>query len=307
MKNFWETLAKPILALAPMDGITDTVFRQIVCRTGKPGVMFTEFVNVNWICRDLMPFKLAFTESERPIAVQIWGTEPEKFFRAARKLTDFDGIDINFGCPQRKIVKAGGGAAFINQMPDTRCQIVEIIKAVKEGSGGLPISVKTRIGFDKVITEDWIGFLLEQKLAAITVHGRRAIDRESVPADWEEIGKAVDLRIQSKSRTLIIGNGDIRSLDEAKEKAERYGVDGVMIGRGVWNNPWLFSGQIPAQKEKREMYLLQMELFAQTYGHDNFSELKKFAKAYISDFSGAAEARKKIMESRNWEEMKRSV
>ena len=305
MKNFWEALDKPILVLAPMDGVTDTVFRQIVCRAGKPEAVFTEFINVDELEKGSK--KLIFADEERPIVVQIWGTDPEKFYKAAQKLTNFDGIDINFGCPQRKIIKAGGGAAMICQMSDLPAgrQVLEILKATKEGSRGLPVSVKTRIGFDKIITEDWIGFLLEQKLAAITVHGRRAVDREADPANWEEIGKAV--RLRGKKKTLIIGNGDVRSLKEAKEKAEKYGVDGVMIGRAVWNNPWFFSGKIVSERDKLKMYLQHIQIFEETYGSNYFFELRKFAKTYVSGFSGAGEIRNKVMKSGNLEEMKQVI
>ena len=221
MTSFWEKLPRPFWALAPMEDVTDTVFRRMVMSVGKPDVCFTEFTNVDAIVyaarstqiRARMPRslpgvsarefvdtpalqRLFFSESERPIVAQIWGMDPQKFYIAAKviKKLGFDGIDINFGCPVREVVKIGACSAMIGE----KSQVVEIIAATKEAD--LPMSVKTRIGFKKIVTEEWIGFLLGQGLAAITIHGRTAAEKSGVPAHWEEIGKAVRLRNELLAR-----------------------------------------------------------------------------------------------------------
>lgn len=233
-----------------MEEVTDTVFRQIVARVNRPyfakassgePVFFTEFTNVEglWSAgRDEVIKRLKFSEVERPIVAQIWGKTPENFYKTAKLLVDmkFDGIDINMGCPEKSVLKSGCCIALINN----RNLAKEIIQAVKEGSGGLPVSLKTRIGLDKIQTEDWCGWLLSQNLDALTVHGRTAKEKSDVPARWEEIGKVVSIRNQSKSKTVVIGNGDVKDAEDARLMAQEFGVDGVMIGRGVFENIYCF-------------------------------------------------------------------
>jgi len=217
-KNIWQQLKKPIFILAPMEDVTDTVFRQIVLSLGKPDLFFTEFTNCEALLskgKRRVEHRLQFTSLEKPIIAQIWGTKPEQFKKVAETLVDmgFDGIDINMGCPERSVVRQGACSALIKDHALTR----EIIQAVKEGSGGkLPVSVKTRIGFNEIQTEEWIGFLLEQDLASLTIHGRTVKEMSAVPAHWDEIGKVTLLRDQLNSNTIIIGNGDVMSLKEAK-------------------------------------------------------------------------------------------
>ena len=206
--------------------------------------MFTEFANVEGLMsvgRDEVIKRLRYEEIERPMVAQIWGKDPKNFCEATKliKRLRFDGVDINMGCPEKDVVKNGCCIALINN----RSLAKEIIDAVKRGVGKLPVSVKTRIGLDKIVTEDWCGFLLEQKIDALTMHGRTAKEKSDVPAHWEEIAKVVSLRDKSKSKTIIIGNGDIRSAQEAVLSAQKYGVDGVMIGRGVFENIACFSAK----------------------------------------------------------------
>lgn len=309
MKNFWTKLPEPFLALAPMDDVTDTTFRQVVASVGKPDVFFTEFVSVEGLCsrgEERLKPKLQFTKGERPLVAQIWGTKPENFFKTAQMISEmgFDGVDINMGCPDKKVVKVGGGGSTIKDS----ALAAEIITATKEGAKGLPVSVKTRIGFREIVTEEWIGFLLKQNLEALTVHGRTVAELSLVPAHWDEIGKAVHLRNELGVKTKIIGNGDVKSYQEAYEKYERYGVDGIMIGRGIFENLWIFNPKTDIAQitpEQRIKVLLEhARLFESIWGKSkNFNILKKFFKAYIRDFEGASELRSQLMVTRNAKEV----
>ncbi len=318
--NFWQKLKKPFTVLAPMEDVTDMVFRQILIEAGRPDVFFTEFTNVEGAAHavnnsPLRPSlnlregtnpvlqRLIFSETEHPIVAQIWGKDPKNFYEVAKliKKLKFDGVDINMGCPQRDVIKNGCCVALI----DNRSLATEIIVATKEGSGKLPVSVKTRIGLNKIVTEDWCGFLLEQKLEALTVHGRTAKEMSDVPAHWDEIAKVVKMRNQVFPKTIIIGNGDIKNVLDAKRYALNAGVDGVMIGRGVFENPWCFSDHLPTKKEKLDLLKKHLELWEKTWGDKkNFSVLKKYFKIYIRDFDGAGELRAKLMETKSLEELK---
>lgn len=315
--DFWLNLKKPFFCLAPMDEVTDTVFRQIVAKAGKPDVFFTEFTNVDGLQstgRDKLLPRLKFTDIERPIVAQIFGLNPENYFKTAKQLKDmgFDGIDINMGCPEKSVVKNGSCAGLI----DNPVLAKEIIEATIEGANGLPVSVKTRIGVKTIKTEEWVGFLLGFNLSAITVHGRTAKEMSKVPCHWEEIGKAVKLRDQSqvkgRNKTLIIGNGDIGSYQEGLEKVKEFGVDGIMIGRGVLKNIWIFNPEIdPAEKaclDRLGLLLVHINLFQETFdSRKNFAILKKFCKAYINGFDGAAELRGELMETASLEELREKI
>lgn len=302
MKNIWNELKKPILILAPMDDVTDTVFRQVIIHCGKPDLFFTEFVNTDGLCskgREKLLPKLKFEKNEKPIVAQIWGNNPQNYYASAKLIEKlgFDGIDINLGCPDRSIVRKGACSGLIKNTP----LVKEIIKATQEGVKKIPVSVKTRIGYDKLQTEEWIGFLLEQNLDAITIHGRITTEMSKYAANWEEIGKAVQLRNLLKRKTLIIGNGDVKSYSEAIEKHKVYGVDGVMIGRGIFQNPWIFN---PAKdlasvskEEKIQLLIYHLNLFQKTYkGTRHFDSMKKFYKMYLSDFADAQNLRTKLMQ-----------
>lgn len=307
MQSVWLKLPKPIFSLAPMEDVTDTVLRQIFCITGKPDVFFTEFTNVDGIQsqgRDVVARRLLFTEVEHPIIAQIWGMKPENYYTTTKDLVakGFDGIDINMGCPQHDVISHGACSALMKNHELAK----EIIQATKEGAGELPVSVKTRIGFKQIQTEEWISFLLRQDLDLITVHGRTAAEMSKVPTHWDEIGKAVELRNKMNKKTLIFGNGDVGSLAEAREKVEKYHIDGVMIGRGIFHNPWLFADIDPTTKSLKDRLILldqHVRLYRDTWGSQkSFQILKKYFKVYISDFDGASDMRQRFMETNSYEE-----
>lgn len=311
--NFWNNLKSPFTVLAPMEDVTDTVFRQIVTSCGRPDVYFTEFTNCEGIQSKGKPkiiHRLQYTFEEHPIVAQIWGLNPENYYKTATLANEmgFDGIDINMGCPEKSIVKNGACSALINN-PHLAS---EIISATKTGAQGIPVSVKTRIGFKTVQTKEWIGFLLTQNLDALTIHGRTTKEMSLVPAHWDEIGKGVMLRDKMKKKTIIIGNGDVMSLRDAHDKARLYGLDGVMIGRGIFYNPWLFNQGVKIEEitklQRLSLLLKHTNLFTKTWGTSkNFSILKKFFKIYIRDFDGAGELREKLMETKNSDEVARIV
>jgi tRNA-dihydrouridine synthase len=322
MKFNWQKLPRPFLCLAPMEGVTDSVYRQVVVKAGKPDVMFTEFTSVDGLVSrgyEYVADRLVYTQAERPLIAQIWGTEPKHFFDGAKLLVDkgFDGIDINMGCPVKDVLKKGGGAGLIEQ-PELA---EKLIKATVDGAGDLPVSVKTRIGVKTIVTDKWIPFLLKQPIKALTVHGRTAKEMSKVPVHWEEIGKAVEWRNRfadaflasrlgtpapnaSQKRSgcndfpVIIGNGDVVSRQEATIKAEKYGLDGIMIGRGAMKNSWIFqkNEERGTKQEKLQLLRYHVEVFEQTWGSTKpFRVLRKYFKIYAKGFPGAAELREKLM------------
>ncbi len=319
MKFSWAALPKPFFVLAPMEGATDTVFRQIVLYSGKPDVMFTEFTNVEGLLsrgKEEVGKQFVFSEFEHPIIAHIWGREPENFEKAAQVAYEmgFDGIDINMGCPEKNVVANGCCSALIENPQKAK----EIIEAVKKGSKGLPVSVKTRIGFKTIKTEEWIGFLLEQNLDALTVHLRTQKEMSLVPAHWEEAEKVSRLRNEIAPSTIIIGNGDVESKEAGRDLAQKYGLDGIMIGRGVFHNPYFFEETVDYEgqsKEQRiELLKKHIDLFEKTWtkihpiserGYaKSYPPLKRYFKIYISGFDGASELREKLMLTQNIEEVK---
>ena len=279
-----------------MEDVTDTVFRRIVARCGRPDLFFTEFIRTDVVIaprgdRPGITPRLRFTEEERPIIAQIWGTDPEEHRLAALRIRElgFDGVDINMGCPTRKIRKKGACAALI-QRPELAA---EIIAATRDA--GLPVSVKTRIGLQEVQTDEWIGHLLAQNLDAIAIHGRTAAEESDGPVHWDEIEQAVRLRDDAGVSTLVIGNGDVSSGHEIGLRAADHGLDGVMVGRGVLADPYLFSndgraGQFGSAtaREKIDFMLSHIRLYENVWGDGrNFEILKKFFKVYLAGFPGA--------------------
>ncbi len=243
--NFWKDLPKPFTVLAPLDGVTDVVFRQMITEIGKPDVLFTEFTPVDGLVsngRERVESNLLFKPEQKPVVAQIWGTKPELFYKVAKELSGrgFAGIDINMGCPERVIVKNGACSALIK----TPALAGEIIRATQEGAGELPVSVKTRIGYSHVQIDEWIGFLLTQRLAALTVHLRTVSEMSKVDAHWELMPKVKKLRDEISPETILIGNGDILSYAEVQTKYDDYGCDGFMIGRGIFANPFLFNKEV---------------------------------------------------------------
>ncbi|MDO8626585.1 MAG: tRNA-dihydrouridine synthase [Candidatus Magasanikbacteria bacterium] len=363
--GFWKNLTRPIFALAPMANVTDCAFRAIIAKyskfdganifdeqgkftrrssseasVGGPDVMFTEFTSCDGLqspgrAKLLIDFK--FSEAERPIVAQIFGSKPDNFYKTALLIQElgFDGIDINMGCPDRNVEKQGAGAKLM-QNPKLAA---EIIAATKRGAGQLPISVKTRVGFNKVEMDTWLPYLLEMDLAAIIIHARTRKEMSKVPARWEHVKRAVEIRDDFfgnfsrggvtpplRDQTLILGNGDVLDINDAKNKITETSADGVMIGRGIFGNPWLFRdchsdvaggisvspidgqrslvgreaslGMTVGTKQKLFVMVEHTKLFERLLSeHKNFDIMKKHYKAYVNGFPGAKELRVELMEN----------
>lgn len=314
--NLLDSLPRPFFALAPMDDVTDSVFRRIIKNCARPDVFFTEFVNVDGLQspgRPKLLKKLQFTPTETPLIAQIWGLKPENFYKTAQQLADgtfahefglpegvnFAGIDLNMGCPIKAEVNNGTCSALINNRP----LAVEIIKAAQEGAAGrLPVSVKTRLGFNAVDLT-WPELLLKQKLNMLTMHGRTRKQMSAVPADWEKIGQVRQMRDDMNLNTLIVGNGDVQNREHGMQLAERYKLDGIMIGRGVFHDPFAFAAYSPwedfTRKQRIELYAQHVKLFARTWQQAErpIHTLNKFCKIYINGFDGAKELREELMQA----------
>ena len=306
MKNFWEKLNKPFFVLAPMADVTDASFRQIIAkysRHGEPGggpdVFWTEFVAADGLMspgREVLRHDLRFGENEHPIVAQLFGSHPDKMEGAARLCAElgFDGIDINMGCPDKSIEKQGAGAGMIKN-PESA---VAIIRAAKRGAPTLPISVKTRIGYNKNEIDTWIPTLLNEDIAALTIHCRTRKEMSKVPARWEHVKEVVEMRDRMGKKTLILGNGDVKDIADAKEKAAATGCDGVMLGRAIFGNPWLFdqNKKEVTKEEKLRVLVEHTKLYEELLGGiKSFAIMKKHYKAYVNNFEGAVELREKLM------------
>lgn len=306
MGNFWKTLPKPFFVLAPMDDVTDAAFRRIIAKYGRPDVTWTEFVSADGLChpvgrKAILP-KLWFDESERPIVAQLFSAFPEKMREAAKLVAElgFDGIDINMGCPDKLINKQGSGAACIKN-PALAQELIHAAKAgARESGWDIPVSVKTRLGFDTDILEEWLPALLEAKPAVVTIHARTRKEMSDVPARWERVARAVE--IARGSGTLIIGNGDVRDIAHARTLATETSADGVMLGRAIFGNPWLFDetrGVVSVEEKLRVMVehtRLYEELFTDVKGFDS---MRKHYVAYVSGFPRAKELRVKLMSAKS--------
>ncbi|MEI6649904.1 MAG: tRNA-dihydrouridine synthase [Candidatus Moraniibacteriota bacterium] len=313
--GFWKQLKKPFFALAPMDDVTDFPFRTMLTRHGKPDVMWTEFVSADGLVhpdglRALLP-KLEYDgETERPIVAQLFSSSPEKIRQAAYLIADlgFDGVDINMGCPDKAINKQGAGAALIQDPTLAK----EIIIAAKEGVAShrrpIPVSVKTRIGWNRDELETWIPELLSVSPAAITVHARTRKEMSLVPARWDRIARAVE--IAKGTGVLIIGNGDVMDLADGRAKAKETGADGIMLGRATLGNPWVFDSHKRdiTVEEKLTALVEHTKLFEQFYGEGHrFEIMRKHYKAYVNGFNGARPLRITLMESKNAADTERIV
>lgn len=309
MSNFWKKLKKPFFVLAPMDDVTDVVFRQVVTKLGKPDVLFTEFTNVDGLespGREKLLGRFKFESNEHPIVAQIWGKDPDNFRKVAEGVKEmgFDGIDLNMGCPVKGPCNNGTCSALINDPK----KAAEIIEATKQGAAGLPVSVKTRLGYSKIQTDEWIPHLLSQGIEVLTIHGRTRKEMSKVPAHWDEIKKVVEIRDKMGVDTLIVGNGDILNYEDGLKRAKESGVDGLMIGRGIFKDLWCF---LPEDKkpdlginEMLDLLLEHAELFIETWGEGKkFYTLRRFFKIYVNGFENAADLRAKLMETNNLEEV----
>lgn len=305
----YQDLPTPFFVLAPMDDVTDTVFRQLIATTAPPDLFFTEFINVDALQsagrKATLP-RLLHTSSEKPIIAQIWGKTPENYYKSAKDIVEmgFDGVDINMGCPVKDVVQNGCCSALINN----RELALEIIQATKEGSGSLPVSVKTRLGFNE-IDYSWHELLLNQKLNALSIHGRTRKQMSKVPANWQAIGEIVKLRDKLSPATKIIGNGDVTTRAQGEGLAKQFNLDGIMIGRGVFNDPYVFSAESPWENitptQRKELYTKHVKLFASTWQNQEKPTvvLNKFCKIYISGFDGAKELRETLMKAKSTDEI----
>lgn len=311
-KGFWEKLPKPIFALAPMYDVTDASFRRVIAKYGKPDVMWTEFVSTDGLSNSIgferLKHHLIYSEAERPIVAQIFGAHPQNYTKTALLLSEmkFDGIDINMGCPDKAVMKQGSCAALYKNPTLAK----EIILSTKAGAGNLPVSVKIRIGDGKIDWQNWILALLEVEPAAITIHLRTRKEMSKVPAHWElmpEIVKFIHTNTTAENRPIILGNGDVTTIAEAKDKITNTGCDGVMIGRGVFGNPWLFehNKREISLEERLRVAIDHTKLFEELLGKEKpFEIMKKHFKAYINGFPGAAELREKLYTTHTSNEVK---
>lgn len=306
----WEILPKPFTCLAPMEGVTDCVFRTVIERAGRPDLFFTEFTNVSSFAsekgrHDALE-RLTVTKTDQPIIAQIWGKNPEHFGLLSSHLEEmgFSGLDLNMGCPDRHVNKAGGGAAMI-KTPDLAVECINIARK----NTNLPVSVKTRLGFtytDEYKT--WLPTLLNQHLAALTVHLRTRKEMSKVPAHYELISEIIKLRDEISPETKLIINGDIKDLSDVKKLHEKYpAVDGFMIGRGVFQNPYCFTDKTPTKEELLDLFRFHLDQFdehAKKVERYPFEPLKHFYKVYINSFDGASELRTKLMECKTTDEVR---
>lgn len=304
-----------------MADVTDAAFRRIIAQYGKPDVMWTEFVSADGLVatgatgtivpakaargREKLLLDLRYSETERPIVAQLFGATPTHFYESARLLRElgFDGIDINMGCPERNVERQGAGAALIKDVQRAQAIIAE----TKRGAGPLPVSVKTRLGYNADVLEEWLTALLVVEPAAVTIHARTRKEMSLVPARWEAVARArIVFRTRYGERAdqpLLIGNGDVRDLAEGRTRAENFGADGVMIGRGIFGNPWLFDrtrGVPPSIEERLRVMLEHTFLYEELFqGHKSFDLMKKHYKAYIHGWNGARELRGACMGARD--------
>ena len=298
MSNFWQQLKKPFFTMAPMADVTDAAFRRMFAKYGRPDVTWTEFVSADGLChpegRRAMLANLGYTEEERPIVAQVFTAHPDKMREAARSILElgFDGLDINMGCPDKNVMKQGAGAKLMQDPALARA----LIAAAKEGvDGKIPVSVKTRIGFNKDELDTWLPELLAERPAAITVHARTKKEMSLVPARWEHVARAVELA--RGTGVLIIGNGDVKSMALARERVAETGCDGVMIGRGLFGNPWFFAEKEASLDERLAALVEHTDLYESLFrDQKSFEIMKKHYKAYIHGFDGAHGLRAALME-----------
>ncbi len=330
MKSFWNNLEKPFFAMAPMADVTDIAFRALVAKRGKPDIFWTEFVSADGLyhTREIAKMSdetnplmrdLQFTEDQRPIVAQIFSSKPEMIAYATKLVAElgFDGVDINMGCPDRSIEKQGAGAAMIKNPK----LAIEIIKTAQEASS-LPVSVKTRVGYNKESLDEWLTALLSANPVAITLHLRTRKEMSLVPAGWELMKRAVEIRNKVNPKVLLIGNGDVQDLEDARAKASESGCDGVMLGRAMFGNPWVFEGisghrMSPSEvghpmsthglDEKLEALVELAHDFEKITPPKHFAILKKHIKAFVTGFAGAAEMRAKLMLAENATELEEII
>lgn len=307
---FWAELPKPFFILAPMEAVTDVVFRHVVARAGRPDIFFTEFTNAASYCSpkgaQSTRGRLAFTPDEHPMVAQIWGNTPDHFREMAIGLAKqgYKGIDINTGCPDKAVVKQGSGSGLIGQYELT----AKLIAAAKEG--GLPVSVKARLGISKPEEfREWLAFLLKQDIVNLTIHLRTRKEMSKVAAHHELIPEIKKLRDEIAPQTLLTINGDVRDRAHGEELVRVYGVDGVMIGRGIFTDPYAFAhGEHPHSRDELlgllNLHLDLFDKYSEELEPRRFEPLKRFFKIYVREFEGAGELRARLMETKSTAEVR---
>ena len=302
--NFWQELPRPFFILAPMEDVTDVVFRHVVQEAGAPDVFFTEFTNSDSFCHPdglaSVRGRLVFTGDEQPMVAHIWGDNPEHFRQMSVALAEmgFAGIDLNMGCPVPNVAERGKGSGLILR-PEVAGELIQAAKA-----GGLPVSVKTRLGFTELSEmQAWISHLLKQDIANLSVHLRTRKEMSKAAAHWELIPELVKLRDAIAPETLLTINGDIPDRKTGEELAEKYGVDGIMIGRGIFKNPHAFE-KIPQEHSSQELLqLLRLQLELQDQYQEQLPRsivgLHRFFKIYVKGFPGANDLRIRLMETKS--------
>ncbi|CAM3626779.1 tRNA-dihydrouridine synthase [Erysipelothrix urinaevulpis] len=309
-QNFWKSLPKPFFVLAPMEDVTDIVFRKVISEASRPDVFFTEFTNSESYChtegKESLRGRLTFEKDEGPIVAHIWGDDPEYFKEMSLGLAKmgYDGIDLNMGCPAPNVFKHGRGSGLILR-PEKAAEIIQATKA-----GGLPVSVKTRLGHRSTSEwKEWLGHLLKQDIANLSIHLRTKTEMSKVDAHWELIPEIMKLRDEIAPNTLITVNGDIMDYQMGMELYEKYGVDGIMIGRGIFHNPYAFSKDNFKASPKQLLNLLRFHL--DTYDHYVKLEpslrkpLKRFFKIYVREMKGASDLRVQLMETKTTDEVRK--
>jgi len=308
-ENFWKDLPKPFFILAPMEDVTDVVFRHVVAKAAAPDAYFTEFTNTDAYAHPegqmSVRGRLRFTEDEQPIVAHIWGDNPEHFKTMSIDMAKkgFKGVDINMGCPVGNVAKNGKGAGLIN-FPDTAAKLIEASKA-----GGLPVSVKTRLGYAKIDEwHAWLRHLLEQDIENLSIHLRTRNEMSKYDAHWDVIAGIKELRDEVAPDTLLTINGDIPNYQVGMELVEKYGVDGIMIGRGIFKDPFAFEKESSehSTKELLDLFRYHLDLFDENRKIEDrpFKPMRRFFKIYIHGVPGAAELRKNLMETETTDEVR---
>jgi tRNA-dihydrouridine synthase len=311
--NFWHNLPRPFFILAPMEDVTDVVFRHVVSAAARPDVFFTEFTNSESYChpegKKSVRGRLLYTEDEQPIVAHIWGDKPEKFRQMSIGMAEagFSGLDINMGCPVPNVAADGKGAGLIKR-PDVAAELIEAAKA-----GGLPVSVKTRLGYTNVDEwRNWLTHLLKQDIVNLSIHLRTRKEMSKVDAHWELIPEIKKLRDEVAPQTLLTINGDIPDRKTGLELVERYGVDGVMIGRGIFKNPYAFEKEPKEHSSKELLDLLKLHLdlfdkYSKELEPRPFAQLQRFFKIYVKGFRGASELRHHLMSTKTTDEVRKML
>lgn len=325
IRGFWQELidekisqGEALQVLAPMADVTDVAFRTMIAKYGKPDVTWTEFVSANGLCspgREVLKRDLEFSDIERPIVAQLFTAEPDKMREAAKLCRElgFDGIDINMGCPDKSIEKQKAGAAMMKDWRNAQA----VIRAAQEGAIDIPVSVKTRIGFNKVEFMEWLPKILECNIPVLTVHLRTRKEMSKVKAHWELMPEIVKLIREMTGEikdggTILLGNGDVMSVKDGKEKAKISGCDGVMIGRAIFGTPWFFNEKEfekgKSTEDRLKILIEHTKLFEEKLGDiKNFAIMKKHYKAYVHGFDGAKELRTELMEANNSKEIENII